>query len=164
MATLLVKFSTDIKLSDCALDPIDDVYAGVAHGSIVRNATPFHHGNHRVVYKGELSQDDQPPEVVLKFVVATPTRQDTRLALEKEFGFYRGELKDIQGIVVPKCYGMFSSPDNKDHRLVLQYCGERVNMEFTYLDMDLRLAAALRLLSCHSPLKKGTGWTLWISY
>lgn len=137
MATLLVKFSDNLDISDSVLHPVDEGYSEIAEDLIIRNATAFHWGHDAVVYKGELSRGDHSTEeVVLKFIATS--RQDACSALEREFSFYGKELKSIQGTVVPICYGLFRSQNNRSICLVLQYCGKPLEMAFNLTDMDLR--------------------------
>lgn len=126
MVTLLVKFSEDIGLPDFTLHPVDPSHTHVVQGCVVHNATPIHYGNNAIVYRGELSQGGHPTEEVVLKLVDT-LRQHTSSGLEKEFGFYCSQLKDLQGTVVPKCYGLFTSSDSINTALVLQYCGEEAN-------------------------------------
>lgn len=131
MATLLVKFAEDLDLPDYTLYPIEESDVRVAQGIelIIQNATPIHYGNARIVYKGELLRGNltQTEEIVLKLIAAR--RNDAHPMLEKEYSFYCNQLKDLQGTVVPKCYGMFKDPNESHFALILQYCGERASSE-----------------------------------
>lgn len=104
----------------------------------IRKATAIHRGDRNMVYKGELIMDNTKDviEVAVKFIAGESPRD---LAdLEYEYGRYTCELKELQGQIVPTCYGLFQIPEQHTAYLVLQYCGEPISGEFDDLDMDGR--------------------------
>lgn len=62
------------------------------------------------------------PEKVV--IIKTARGEDEMETLNREFQFYEGELKHLQGHVVPLCFGSFRGKvDGVDFGcLVLEYC------------------------------------------
>ena len=63
-------------------------------------------------------------------------RLDASYALKSEFRFYCNELKNIQGVTVPKCYGLFETETGRTLYLILQYCGKPLEKWFDEIEMD----------------------------
>lgn len=111
----------------------------------VRRAQIIHRGRgaeranaSSVVYKGELTVDDSEEVVEVAVKLLACDKLEDLEDLEYEHSLYSGKVKELQGEIVPMCYGLFQVPNKLLACIVLQYCGEPVLCEFDELDMDLR--------------------------
>ena len=135
MVQLLLTFLSETEVTRLVLHPVDKTHVSILPGSNISDATFIHQGNEASIYKGKLVQEGlSPEEVVLKCV---PTyRLDASYALKSEFRFYCNKLKNIQGVTVPKCYGLFRAKKGKTLYLILQHCGKPLEWWFNEIDMD----------------------------
>lgn len=135
MTALTIQFACDN--STFHMDPVGS-HSPSESRLAIREASVIHNGDLAVVYRGKLTTntDKKDVDVVVKLVVGESSRDLEDL--EDEYNHYTRELKELQGHIVPKCYGLFHVPKDHVACLVLEYCGESIDCEFDELDMDLR--------------------------
>lgn len=97
-------------------------------------------GGDRDIWVGDVTQSGgRIPLGKLVFKIAVG--RDSRADLKEEFGFYKKELKPLQGRYVPRCYGRFKGTTfNEDpfDCLVFEYAGERPDYKFESVSIDDR--------------------------
>lgn len=135
MAVLTMYFASDN--ASYTMHPMGS-HVPTESGLTIRQASIIHRGERALVYKGELTVGEKKEalEVAVKLVAGSSSHDLEQL--EDEYNHYARELKELQGKIVPMCYGLFQVPNKYVACLVLQYCGEPILCEFDELDMDRR--------------------------
>ena len=98
------------------------------------------------VFRGQLSEPcNGSTDIVCKLAYGLNNVKK----LEREAGLYRGKLKALQKTVVPTCHGYFvgHTDDGIIGCLVLDYCGEPVDLVFSALNRDFRCVSILEAMS-----------------
>ncbi|KAH9940245.1 hypothetical protein B0H21DRAFT_755161 [Amylocystis lapponica] len=116
---------------------------------IVRDPVLIHEGN-STAFRATLFRDDGRlvADVVCKFVHGK--RNFKRL--RREAVMYRGRLKDLQGKVVPKFYGVYEGETVKKKLtgcIITQFCGELSEVPFFGLSWDSKIALISAFLRLH---------------
>ncbi|KAF8067876.1 hypothetical protein FPV67DRAFT_1494039 [Lyophyllum atratum] len=109
----------------------------------------LHHNDHSTVYAAILTHDNS--RVVLKLSLGWESLED----LKREANHYELQLKDVQGDIVPRYYGMYegtctSHSSRKIGCLVLEYCGKHVIGLFRDLPLDERVEILNVLSALHA--------------
>lgn len=99
------------------------------------------HRGHSRVYEGDYYDPDSRDavQVALKVVEG----EDAIALLEREARIYATALLQLQGQVVPHCYGMYASAPGSGQRracLMLEHCGQSRDVDDTPLSIDERYA------------------------
>ncbi|KII85271.1 hypothetical protein PLICRDRAFT_57205 [Plicaturopsis crispa FD-325 SS-3] len=121
-------------------------------GSInVTDIDVIHRGRRATVYRARIHLDDEEIEVVLKIVRHYVDRAPDAKILESEAGRYENELSTVQGDIVPWCFGFFRSNCNGlwISCLVLQHCGEPIDLDFSEMDRRYRYKTIAKLARIH---------------
>ncbi|KAJ3547336.1 hypothetical protein NM688_g5415 [Phlebia brevispora] len=111
--------------------------------------TLLHRGNSEV-YRGQLKGegDEMVQDVVCKLV-----ERDGVLSLKSEADLYETTLKPLQGTDVPEFIGFFYGISPLSERptacMLLQYCGNDLQEDFTEHPIELRVKAMNALLRLH---------------
>ena len=109
----------------------------------VSNLVRLHETRTTDVFRGQLSE---PCNGLTDIVCKLAYGLNNVKRLEREAGLYRGKLKALQKKVVPTCHGYFvgHTEDGIIGCLVLDYCGNPVELIFSALDRDFRCVPILR--------------------
>lgn len=94
------------------------------------------------VFRGQLSEPcNGSTDIVCKVAYGSNNIQ----RLEREARLYLGKLKALQNKVVPTCHGYFVgfTEEGLIGCLVLDYCGNPVNLVFSALDREFRCVLSL---------------------
>ena len=112
----------------------------------VSNFSRLHETRMTDVFRGQLSEPcNGSTDIVCKLAYGLNNVKK----LEREAGLYRGKLKALQKTVVPTCHGYFvgHTDDGIIGCLVLDYCGEPVDLVFSALNRDFRCVSILEAVS-----------------
>ncbi|RDB23734.1 hypothetical protein Hypma_009467 [Hypsizygus marmoreus] len=122
--------------SPCVLNEVRCNHPG--HWS-TRSPSYFYSGRYEI-FRGDLirpeadASEDNPPHIVLKF-----SDEGVNVdSLMKEAEIYEVLVKDLQGDVIPKCFGVFQAEidGNLLTCLITEYCGQPLNKPFCDWDRE----------------------------
>ncbi|OBZ74459.1 hypothetical protein A0H81_05251 [Grifola frondosa] len=139
---------TDGKRLGCVNLPafIENIDATPTHFTVI-NLRFLHSGNSKV-YRGDLCCDGQEPrDVVFKIVYGEKSIN----RMQCEAGLYQKELRDLQGEVVPRFYGLFEGEtgDGQTGCLVLGYIGKTLEYYLYAMNNKFRCAVINAILAIH---------------
>ncbi|KAH9922679.1 hypothetical protein B0H21DRAFT_765855 [Amylocystis lapponica] len=114
------------------------------------NRTIFIQEIHKAVFRATLHRGNKRvADVVCKFTYGKRTLE----RLRHEAAIYRDQLKDLQGKIVPKLYGLYEGEMDDEELsgcLITQYCGKHPNsMPFCGTSWQSKSSVLLALLKIH---------------
>ncbi|KAL6301407.1 kinase-like domain-containing protein [Sparassis latifolia] len=121
-------------------------YVNVARKLVISNTRHIHSGNSQV-YLATLSCEGFPTyDVVCK--VTFGKRAIARLRQEGQIYY---QLRMLQGLVIPACYGLFEGEleDGPSACLVTEYCGVPMEKYLNYMDLKFRYRVIKGLIAIH---------------
>lgn len=143
MTTLRVKFPGDWpgwSIPEYNLNSVQDHWHTKTRNSItvtVDSQTYSDYNSDSPVFRASLVDPSSGAIVALKFAL----REDLIPDLAQEAEVYTGALEPLQGITIPRCYGLYAG-SGEDGRpiacLVLEYWGECIHQPFVRLPLGVR--------------------------
>ncbi|KAH9923006.1 hypothetical protein B0H21DRAFT_701332 [Amylocystis lapponica] len=128
------------------LTRVDDLTA--RNCLVIRNPVPIQEDGN-TVFRATLHRDNNH----VAYVVCKLTYGKRNLKrLRHEAAIYRDQLRDLQGKVVPRFYGLYEGEmENKELTdcLITQYCGEHAEVPFCGLSWDSKASVITALLKVH---------------
>ncbi|KAH8111279.1 hypothetical protein DFH11DRAFT_626465 [Phellopilus nigrolimitatus] len=105
-------------------------------------------GYHTAIYRAILATQGDETNVVLKFYLEENSIAD----LKREAAVYTGQLRDLQGVVIPRYYGLYVGGNEGECGfacIVLEDCGECLKDLFEKHSIEERIEILNQLAEVH---------------
>ncbi|KII85272.1 hypothetical protein PLICRDRAFT_57206 [Plicaturopsis crispa FD-325 SS-3] len=147
------RFLSKVRLTRVYLGPLASGTVTLGNIHVIDiDSDEIHRGQRATTYRAKLRlNDESATQVVLKIVKHYVDRAPDAKVFESEASRYENELSAFQGDIVPPCFGFFRSNCNGlwISCLVLQYCGEPMDMDFSEMDKRYQYKTLAKLARIH---------------